>query len=301
MKPSHPLLSLPLSSQIATKRSITPLTRRLFQLPTPPANPSPSHTDLPSFLSYAQRTALPESTTTYQGTIYEYAVQSHLRTAAFNLHRVGGRSDLGIDLQGTWHVGPNQVLDPPVRVIVQCKALKTKIGPNIVRELEGVTARHFAPSGAVGAGVLVSPREATKGVREALGRSGIPLVWIMMGREGSVRQVLWNGRVEGLGLGGLGVEVFYPADTGEDSDGHGYGKGKARLTWDGTEVQAMDEVEEEMRLLEDEWMAKWERTGLGSISGEELLDAVERILPGTRPIMISEEDRDVVARGLLSS
>ncbi|BCS26558.1 uncharacterized protein APUU_51269A [Aspergillus puulaauensis] len=301
MIPTRSLLSLPFSPQIATKRFITPLTRRLFQLPTPSANPSPSHTDLPSFLSYAQRTALPESTTIYQGTIYEYTVQNHLRTAAFNLHRVGGRSDLGIDLQGTWHVGPNQVLDPPVRVIVQCKALRTKIGPNIVRELEGVTARHFAPSGGIGAGVLVSPREATKGVRDALGRSGMPLVWMMMGREGSVRQVLWNGRMEGLGLGGLGVEVLYPADMGEDSDGHGHGKGKARLTWDGTEVQTMDEVEEGMSLLEDEWMAKWEERGLGSISGEELLDAVERILPGTRPIMISEQERDAVVRDLLST
>ena len=86
---------------------------------------------------------------------------------------------------------------------------------------------------------------------------------------------------------------------GEDGDGERHVKGKARLTWDGTEVQTMDEIEEGMGRLEDEWMAKWEGRGLGSLPGEELLDAVERILPGTRPIMISEEERDVVARGLL--
>ncbi|KAL4951780.1 hypothetical protein BDW69DRAFT_201221 [Aspergillus filifer] len=291
-----------------TSRStgITPLTRRLFQLPPPPSNPSPSHTDLTSFLSYAARTALPESTTTYQGTHYEYTVQSHLRASAFNLHRVGGRSDLGVDLQGTWHVGPRPVTDPPIRVIVQCKALKTKIGPNIVRELDGVTARHFrGRDGPVGAGVLVSPREATRGVREAMGRSGMPLVWMMVGREGVVRQVLWNGRVDGvgLGLGGLGVDVLYPGDTGGiggvGEDGHGKSVAEARLTWDGREVQSMDEVEQGMRVLEEEWMTKWQSYGLGDISAEEVLDAVERVVPGTRPTMISDDERETVARDLL--
>ncbi|KAL4795316.1 hypothetical protein BDV19DRAFT_389450 [Aspergillus venezuelensis] len=286
--------------------SITPLTRRLFQLPLPPPTPSSSHTDLTSFLSHAARTALPESTTTYQGTHYEYTVQSHLRTSAFNLHRVGGRSDLGVDLQGTWHVGPRPVLDPPIRVIVQCKALKTKIGPNIVRELDGVTARHFrGRDGPVGAGVLVSPREATRGVREAMGRSGMPLVWMMVGREGVVRQVLWNGRVDGvgLGLGGLGVDVLYPGDTGGigdvGEDGTAKSEAEARLTWDGREVQSMDEVEEGMKGLEEEWMTKWQAHGLGDVSAEEVLDAVERVVPGTRPIMISDEEREVVARSLL--
>ncbi|KAL4780379.1 hypothetical protein BJX76DRAFT_48789 [Aspergillus varians] len=297
MNPTRPLLSPPLSSQIPAKQSITALTRRLFQLPTPPANPSPSHSDLPSFLTHAARTALPESTTTYQGTIYEYTVQSHLRASAFNLHRVGGRSDLGVDLQGTWHVGPNPVLDSPVRVVVQCKALKTKIGPNVVRELEGVTARHFTPSG--GAGVLVSPREATKGVRGALGRSGMPLVWMMVGRDGRLMQALWNGRVEGLGLGGLGVELLYPGDLGEDGDRRS--KGEARLTWQGEGVQTMDEVEEGMRRLEEKWMAKWEGKGLGDISEEKMLDAVDAIVPGTRPVTISEEEREAVVRSLLSA
>ncbi|KAL4941256.1 hypothetical protein BDV06DRAFT_223278 [Aspergillus oleicola] len=307
--PSLRHLSTAAKPSTSSSTGITPLTRRLFQLPPSPTNPSPSHTDLSSFLSYAQRTALPESTTTYQGTHYEYTVQSHLRNSAFNLHRVGGRSDLGVDLQGTWHVGANPIHDPPIRVIVQCKALKTKIGPNIVRELDGVTARHFrGKSGPVGAGVLVSPREATRGVREAIGRSGVPLVWMMVGREGKVRQVLWNGRVDGvgLGLGGLGVEVLYPADTGvvegegEDGDGHAK-EAEARLTWDGREVQTMDDVEEGMRVLEEEWMARWERYGLREISAEEVLDAVERVVPWTRPITISDEDREAVARSLLTS
>ncbi|KAL4978527.1 hypothetical protein BDW66DRAFT_164652 [Aspergillus desertorum] len=298
---SHsPSLSPP--TQIATKSSITPITRRLFGLPTPPAPSTSLHNDLPSFLSYAKRTGLPARSTTYQGTLYEYTVQAHLRNSAFDLHRVGGRSDLGIDLTGTWHVGSNSITDPPVRVIVQCKALSSKIGPHVVRELEGVAARHFAaalargPRGSGGGvGVLVGPRETTKGVREALGRSPMPLVCMMIERDGRVRQVLWNGRVEALGLGGLGVEILYPA-RGEIE-----GEVEARLTWEGKEVRTMDQVEEGMRRSEEEWMAKWEDSGVGDVSMEEILDAVEKVVPGTRPISISREETEEVIKSLLST
>ncbi|KAL3474931.1 hypothetical protein BJX99DRAFT_259853 [Aspergillus californicus] len=292
MKSTRPLLYI--------SNRITPFTRRLFQLPSAPPQPSLSHSDLPSFLAYATRTNLPESTTFFQGTSYEYAVQSHLRSCAFALDRVGGRADLGIDLTGTWHVGPNPVTDPPVRVFVQCKALKTKLGPNYVRELEGVTAASRRRGGGLArcAGILVSPREATKGVREALGRSGMPLIWIMVERDGKVGQVLWNGRMEeGLGLFGLGVEISYPLALGE-VDEEKRGKPDFRLTWEGEQVQTMDEIEKGMVLLEEDWMGKWEERGLGGVSRDEILDAVERIVPGTRPIMISEDDRDLVVRNL---
>ncbi|KAL4879098.1 hypothetical protein BJY04DRAFT_220463 [Aspergillus karnatakaensis] len=307
MKPTNPLLFV----SLPTKAPVTPFTRRLFQLPPPPISASLSHNSLATFLSHASRTSLPESTTTYQGTVYEYTIQSHLRKHAFALHRVGGRSDLGIDLTGTWHVGANPILDPPIRVVVQCKALRTKLGPNIVRELEGVTVRQ-SPSGtgaggAGCAGVLVSPREATRGVREALGRSGVPLVWMMVGWDGIVRQVLWNGGVERLGLGlvGLGVEVLYSPGEEREQDGqvdeNGHKKGEARLTWEGEQVPTMAEIEEGMARLEGEWLAKWKGRGLEDVSGDVILDAVERVLPGTRPIMITEDEREEVARSLLSA
>ncbi|KAL4754622.1 hypothetical protein BDW72DRAFT_213454 [Aspergillus terricola var. indicus] len=303
MHPSRPFLStslpFPPPTKITTESSISALTRRLFGLPLPPRPSTSLHNDLPSFLSYAKRNGLPEKSTTYQGTLYEYIVQAHLRNSAFDLHRVGGKSDLGIDLIGTWHVGPNPIVDPPVRVIVQCKALKSKIGPHVVRELEGVTARHFAVALARGSGggvgILVGPRETSKGVREALGRSAIPLICMMVEREGRVRQVLWNERVEGLGLGGLGVEILYPNRGEKERDV------EARLTWEGNEVQTMDQVEEGMRRLESEWMAKWKDSGLGDVSVEEVLDAVEKAAPGTRPISISKEEKEEVVQSLLST
>ncbi|KAL3495999.1 hypothetical protein BJX62DRAFT_146338 [Aspergillus germanicus] len=310
--------SLPASKPLTNISSISPLTRRLFSLPPIPASPSPSHTSLSSFLDYAARTSLPESTTTYQGTLYEYIVQKHLRTSGFSLHRVGGRSDLGVDLTGTWHVGSNPVADPSVRVVVQCKGLKAKLGPNVVREVEGVAGRFIGPMsksagpGGGHTGVVVSPREATRGVREALGRSRMPLVWLMVGWDGVLRQALWNARVESLGggLGGLGVETVYRAALGSESasisdsapasDGNGQ-RQEVRFTWEGKEVKTMDEIEHGMKRMTEEWLAKWEEEGLGNISREMILDAVAWVAPGTRPIMISKEERGLVAKALLST
>lgn len=52
-----------------------------------------------------------------------------------------------------------------------------------------------APEGWRGEGVLallVSKAEATKGVREALGRSRWPMGYVLCSAEGRVSQMLWN-------------------------------------------------------------------------------------------------------------
>ncbi|KAL2811058.1 hypothetical protein BJX63DRAFT_400338 [Aspergillus granulosus] len=130
----------------------------------------------------------------------------------------------------------------------------------------------------------------------------MPLVWMMVGWDGVLRQVLWNSRVEALGggLGGLGVEAVYRPGSDSGSDGAEQ-RQEVRLTWEGKEVEPMDEIEAGMKRAEEEWMAKWEGKGLRYISAEEVLDAVERVVPGVRPIMISEEEREMVVKALLST
>lgn len=83
---------------------------------------------------------------------------------SMTLNRVGGASDGGIDLQGWWWLpskpnhaetsthssGPSTPSssareDPRrrLRVLAQCKANARKLGPSVVREMEGVVYQHW--------------------------------------------------------------------------------------------------------------------------------------------------------------
>ncbi|KAL9600074.1 MAG: hypothetical protein Q9219_003444 [cf. Caloplaca sp. 3 TL-2023] len=225
--------------------------RRTIFRPSSSAAKPPAHHDLPSFLAYADSTSLSPTSSLYIGTRYEYLCAATLRRLSFNLIRTGGRSDHGIDLLGHWHL-PS--LPYPLRALVQCKALKSKPGPSLVRELEGMYAG--APAGWRAStqnnsneegeannnviAVLCAKREATKGVREAVRRSKVPVVWVMVedlgGEEGKVRQVLWNERVREVGAEGVGVGVRYALGEGE------VGK-EVRLTWKGEVWEPDVEVE----------------------------------------------------------
>lgn len=263
--------------------TITPFTRRLFKLPPPPPPPSQHHHDLPSFLTYAERIALPPTSTTYIGTHYEYIVQQTLRRFAFALHRVGGRDDAGVDLLGTWHLPQRE---HPLRVFVQCKAMKTKLGPNLVRELEGsfrvppvVTGWSSSGRGEGRVGVLVGMRDATRGVRDAMARSAYPMVWMMVDKEGALQQALWNVRVEEMGLGALGVEMKHYAGS------FGATRKDIALTWDGEEIPGMDRVERDIGVLESRWLDLWEHSSTPESSRLELLDLVERMFPEEKPLI----------------
>lgn len=80
---------------------------------------------------------------------------------SMSLSRVGGASDGGVDLHGWWWLPPSNESTLPssagvvptassaearrrIRVLAQCKAYAKKIGPNVVREMEGVLLRHAA-------------------------------------------------------------------------------------------------------------------------------------------------------------
>ncbi|EEP81654.1 conserved hypothetical protein [Uncinocarpus reesii 1704] len=130
-------------------------------LPTPPPAPTSQHNDLPSFLAYATRTSLSPSSTTYVGTHYEYTVLHALRSHSLNLTRIGGRADSGIDLVGTWHL-PSHA--HPLRVIVQCKAFRNKLGPNLIRELEGTFAGAPSAGGDQGSERCVGEKQVSADV-----------------------------------------------------------------------------------------------------------------------------------------
>lgn len=216
---------------------------------------SPSHHNLTTFLAHAARTNVSTTSTVYTGTLYEYQCQAALAQLGFTLSRCGGRSDAGVDLYGTWRI-PSHA--QPLRCIVQCKALAGRVGPNLVRELEG--AFTGAPDGwqdEDAIGVLCATREASKGVRDAIRDSARGLVWVMVERTGSVgagvteqpgesdrtavpavpaqriAQIVWNERVAEIGAQGLGVGVVYSGSAEPDVAHHSKVRGEVRLMWDG--------------------------------------------------------------------
>lgn len=188
-----------------------------------PDSPTSNHNDLPSFLQYASRIDMDTTSTTYVGTHYEYTTQTALSRLGMSLKRIGGKSDYGIDLLGTWTLPSSP---QPLRVLIQCKAFARKVEPSQARELEGTFVG--APTGWRGTGVLgflVSRKPATKGVREAMGRSRWPMGYVLCEDDGRVLQMLWNKRAEQEGLEGVGVSLRYSG--GEKSER------EVILTWKG--------------------------------------------------------------------
>ena len=96
--------------------------------------------------------ATPLSTVHRGNAFEERSLKLLEQTMSMSLKRVGGKEDGGIDLVGWWWLpelssnASQPCSNSPgrrrrIRVIGQCKAEKKKLGPNHVRELEGVVYR----------------------------------------------------------------------------------------------------------------------------------------------------------------
>ncbi|PHH54178.1 mitochondrial protein [Ceratocystis fimbriata CBS 114723] len=185
---------------------------RTYSTPPPsnlvyPNSNTSAHKDMRTFLNYASRTGLDPKSTVFVGTYYEYLVRNTLACYGFDLRRIGGACDGGIDLLGVWTPPSAKA---PLHVIVQCKGGGQAVGPRLIRELEGAFVG--APAGWRGdnvLGVFVSESSATKGMREAMVRSKWPMATITCTTEdgGALRQLLWNKAADAIGLDGLGVNV----------------------------------------------------------------------------------------------
>lgn len=195
-----------------------------------PKSPTSRHHDLASFLDYADRSGLDPNSTTYVGTHYEYTAALALARYGFSLKRIGGQSDYGIDLIGTWSVPSSP---QPLRVLLQCKAISRKVSPHIMRELEG--AYVGAPVGWRGSDVfafLVSENPITKGTMDALRRTRYPMGFIACSRTGQLHQIAWNNPATELGLQGLGVGMRLSTVHGSEPE--------LRILWKGRHLPLKD-------------------------------------------------------------
>ncbi|OJJ96490.1 hypothetical protein ASPACDRAFT_1859172 [Aspergillus aculeatus ATCC 16872] len=306
--------------------SLSFFTRRVYQLPVPPISKH-KHYNRASFIDFARRHELSRTSTLFIGNLYEYTVQTELRhAAALLLHRTGGRSDNGIDHLGTWHLPGHE---QPIHVAVQCKAHRRRVGPQCIRELEGVIARRVPhtwrleqprPGQALAGprvGMLVNRREASAGVRAALQRSALPLVYLMVDLRGVLRQALWNEAVEALGVAPLGVEVVHGPErqlASELAELEAEGglalweeelrdklpselRAKPypppiRLTWDQAQGQGgarplpgMDQIEARMLQQEEKWWALWNLAPDDQETRYEALSVIQSRFPEEKPLL----------------
>ncbi|KAH7017328.1 hypothetical protein EDB80DRAFT_281351 [Ilyonectria destructans] len=175
-----------------------------------PEAPTKEHSDLATFLAYVERTGLNKKSPVYRGTHYEYTVAEALSQYGFVLKRVGGASDRGLDLLGTWKLPSTRHI---MKVFLQCKAGARSPSPMFVRELKG--ARAEAPPGWRGdgdvLGLLVGEKPATRGVQEEL-RALAPLGYVCCSKDGELKQLLWNQAAQEMGLEGVTVAVKYAAE-----------------------------------------------------------------------------------------
>ena len=161
-----------------------------------------------------------------------------------------------MDFVGTWSL---PTFAAPLRVVGQCKwrgSTRGKPGPVLIRELEGGFTggpvrwrEHDEEEDVVNGGkvegedkgrkrggleglvgVLCTPGEPTKALREAVKRSSKPLVVAIVGREGRVGGVFWNKRVEHLGVEGWDVGSRY----GPRNKVTGEREVEAVLLWEGS-------------------------------------------------------------------
>lgn len=169
---------------------------------------------------------------------------------SMSLQKVGGKSDGGIDLQGWWWLpfskrrksasapftwtGEDGVSRRRLRVFGQCKAEKKKMGPNYVRELEGVLSRHNSQPGRdPSVGLLISESAFTRSTVLRAFSSQIPLFLLHLPPEPSEpdqqREVEQNDEEAGAAPDLIGSAVWNPALGSEQ--GLLRGEFSARWEW----------------------------------------------------------------------
>lgn len=220
-----------LASTIAWPKPAWTSVRQITQSLTYSQKSGSDHDDLQSFLAYAKRHGLDETSNVFKGTKYEYRVIESLREYGLELERIGRAGDRGKDFEGTWKLHKHTKKQPnEVSVVGQCKA--TKVGPAEVRQLIGTST-----GGRDCIRILVSKYKASKGTVQEVRGSTQPMVFVQMNTDGEVNQFLWNPAATEAGLGRLGMTVRYGGDTGVgDASREAEGSKHTEtivLTWDG--------------------------------------------------------------------
>lgn len=93
--------------------------------------------------------------------------------------------------------------------------------------------------------------------------------------DGALKQVLWNSKVEEMGLAPLGVETRYTHIVDTDDRP----RPDVVLTWDGNDIPDMNCVENRISQKEAEWLSAWGCQDLREAQKYELLSILENSYP----------------------
>ena len=117
-----------------------------------------------------------EESFTALGTAFEHTAIRVFSQYGLVLQHRGGAGDEGVDFKGNWPLERDGGL--PVSVIGQCKRTGGDVGPNFVRELQGVLSRvvlrRGSSSGAI-LGLLVSSEGFTPAAKAFSSTAPIPI------------------------------------------------------------------------------------------------------------------------------
>ena len=139
------------------------------------------------------------------------------------LERTGGAGDRGIDLRGWWSppslTTAQQATPDRIRIVAQCKCQDEggkKMGPVLVREMEGVVFRASLPPSSLS----VPPTEANEDGEEA------PLAGIILSSSGFSKQALLQVRSSSVPLAAMHVlsEPLPPSTSGSGDETDSAGK-----------------------------------------------------------------------------
>ena len=184
--------------------------------------------DLKSFLQHAGSTD--SKSTVHRGTLFEWQTHEVLeKSLGMRLRRVGGKSDGGIDLRGTWPLlrnlpslqkgEQNDVSPlapaPTTSIIVQCKNTKAGCTPDHVRSLVGSAGALYPDNNSSRIAVLAtsSNKRYTADTISYFMDSNMPLALARICNV-QLESLLFNPVAEETILNGLAVTTQY------DRQGH---------------------------------------------------------------------------------
>lgn len=157
--------------------------------------------------SFLKQTDKDVTSTVYRGTLFELQTLASLEsTCSMQLHHVGGKSDGGIDLRGSWFNN--------ISILIQCKNSKGGCTPDHIRQLMGTTTLYANNKNrTIGILSTVSHKQFTRDVISHFNSSPVPLGLATV-QDTTLKSLMFNKKAQAI-LKGLVISTQFDAQGNE--------------------------------------------------------------------------------------